>query len=142
MNDYLSKPITPRRLYAIMSGWIPVNQDKGTTPPAQRQCDGAGSDPGIHLPDFDVDGALDTSAGSKAEAGHIVNWNELNEAIGQLADLLDQGRLDAADRFAEFKEMMPGEYQRDEFCVLADAVRRLDYKNARKALDNWSNSLK
>ncbi|MGD8847075.1 MAG: response regulator [Desulfobacteraceae bacterium] len=142
MNDYLSKPITPRRLYAIMSGWLPVNQGKGAAPPTQSQSDDAGSDPGIHLPDFDVDQALDKSVGNKAKAGHIVNWDELNKAIGQLADLLDQGRLDAADRFAEFKEMMPREYQRDEFCILADAVRRLDYKNARKALDNWSNSLK
>jgi two-component system sensor histidine kinase/response regulator len=141
MNDYLSKPITPQRLYAMMSGWMPVNQGNGTAALTGRESNGAGSDLGIRLPDFDVDGAMNKSVGSEAKTDHLVNWQQLNEEISQLADLLDQRRLDAADRFAEFKEMIPREYRKDEFYILADAVRRLDYKNARKALDNWSNLL-
>ena len=141
MNDYLSKPITPQRLYAMMSGWLPVNQGHGMAPLTEREGNCAGSDLGIPLPDFDVDGALNKSVGNKAKTDYLMDWNQLNEEIKQLADLLDQRRLDAADRFAEFKEIMPREYQKDEFYILADAVRRLDYKNARKALDNWSNSL-
>ena len=141
MNDYLSKPITPQRLYAMMSGWLPVNQGHGMAPLTEREGNCAGSDLGIPLPDFDVDGALNKSVGNKAKTDYLMDWNQLNEEIKQLADLLDQRRLDAADRFAEFKEIMPREYQKDEFYVLADAVRRLDYKNARKALDNWSKSL-
>jgi signal transduction histidine kinase/DNA-binding response OmpR family regulator len=141
MNDYLSKPITPQRLYAMISGWIPVNQGNGTAPLTGRESNGAGSDLGIRLPDFNVDGALNKNVDNNAKADHLVNWHKLNEAINQLADLLDQRRLDAADRFAEFKKLMPKEYRKDEFYVLADAVRRLDYVNARKALDNWSNSL-
>ncbi len=92
---------------------------------------------------FDAIGKLaEMSAADQASnTGYIENRDELMEAIKQLEMLLDQGRLDAADQFAEFKKMVPSAYRKNEYFVLADAVQRLDYSNARKALNNLSNSL-
>jgi two-component system sensor histidine kinase/response regulator len=81
------------------------------------------------------------SSGQGPHSAHLENRGELEETIKQLGHLLDKRRLDAADRFAEFKEMLPRAYQKDAYFVLADAVRRLDYGNARKALNNLSDSL-
>lgn len=238
MNDYLSKPIIPDRLYSVLSGWIPPKTESEKGPDGRIM----GADLATKLPYFNVTGALERVSGNielytellkhfrdnNAEfiteiqnliqsgdfaaakhcvhtlkgvcgnlgADHVVtsiktlektlsrsslkevaplvdhlevllnqsftaidalvvippyddpmaandtlDKSQLIENMQELAKLLKQGRLDAADRIAEFKNMLPHKYRNNEYYVLSDAVRRLDYKNAYKALVSLANSL-
>ncbi len=93
--------------------------------------------------------AIDTIArqqpvGYPTVAAKTVDKAELVEAIDQLADLLDQGRLDATDAMARLKEKIPIEYQPEEFRALAAAVQRLNFEDARiklKLYDNYIQNL-
>lgn len=239
MNDYLSKPIIPSRLYSVLSGWIPPNAESET----ELKDDAIETDLAIKLPNFNVAEALERVSGNlglyiellkhfrennadiiidiqyliqscefdaakrqihtlkglcgNLGADHIIPtikaleislgrspqeevaltvdhlMQQLNQSftaidtlvvpppdedpmavdstlesvkiienMKELAELLKQGRLDATDRFAEFKNMLPHKYRKNEYYVLADAVRRLDYQNAHKALLNLVNYLK
>jgi two-component system sensor histidine kinase/response regulator len=82
--------------------------------------------------------AAEQSSSHATDTAQLENLDQLQKTIQQLGDLLDKGRLDAIDRFAEFGKMLPGAYRKDDFFILADAVSRLDYTNARKALNNLS----
>lgn len=242
MNDYLSKPIIPKRLYAVMSGWIPSNLHTAAGPVTEPESNAIDKDFSLNLPHFNVVGALERifgniqlykelliefrqnnaetipairkllhssdfvlikqrlhalkgvcgnlgadhiipvideldpilSRSSKKDVHPLINRLEemLNESfsaidtlnsdrpysyafmaendldmeklvatIDQLADLLDQGRLDAVDRLNTLKRILPKQYQDAEFNTIFDAVGRLDYENAHKALMNFSNSL-
>ena len=59
---------------------------------------------------------------------------QLVEAMSQLAVLLTQGRLDAGRSFEQLKSMLHHQRANPEFKNLADAMGRLDYVSARKAL--------
>ncbi len=60
--------------------------------------------------------------------------NQWIKAMRNLAELLEQGRLDACQSFSVLKDLLPHEQDRAEFKRLAEAMNRLDYIKARKAL--------
>jgi hypothetical protein len=62
-----------------------------------------------------------------------VDKGQLVEAMGHLAVLLEQGRLDAGRSFEQLKLLLR-EHSNSEFEILAEAMARLDYTTARKAL--------
>jgi signal transduction histidine kinase/CheY-like chemotaxis protein len=75
-----------------------------------------------------------------AAACKTVDKTELAEAIDQLAGLLESGRLDATDALALLETMLPPEHQPEEFKAVADAVHRLNFKEAHtqlKLLENY-----
>ena len=240
MNDYLSKPIIPERLYAVMSGWIPSSRLHDTydntllAPPAK------GASPLFKLPHIDVaqgverlsgnvelykelltefrinysgtltdlkrmvavsdkKGAKNRLHGFKGVCGNLgadgitelikklevamagsqskdiqllidqleemlkesfaaidaisrqqptsysaatvdaVGKKELAEAMNELSDLLDQGRLDATDALSHLVSMLPYELQPEEFKAMADAVHRLNFADARSKLRIYEN---
>jgi hypothetical protein len=59
---------------------------------------------------------------------------DLVEAMGHLAALLEQGRLDAGRSFEQLKLLLSHQRPDCEFMNLAEAMSRLDYVTARKAL--------
>ncbi len=235
MNDYLSKPIIPERLYAVISGWIPSFQHHGRFEKKMPVLPPEKEDPLFTLPHFDVDAGLERLSGNielykellvefrqnygdtladlrriisedgnksaknrlhgfKGVCGNLgasgltniiqrledamtgtrskdidqlieqldqalneifsaidtisreqpVNYSTataptigkeaLVEAIEELADLLDRGRLDATQALSNLQAILPREYQQAEFKAMADAVHRLNFVDARSKL--------
>ncbi len=240
MNDYLSKPIIPERLYAVMSGWIPSFQHQNASERSIRMPSPEKEDPLFTLPHFDVNSGLErlsdnvelykellfefrrnysdtltdlrgriTGSGNEEArsqlhglkgvcgnlgANGITNiiqkletalmdsrpkkidglieqldqaLNEsfaaidtiarqqstsystaaapaagrkaLVEAIDELAQLLDHGRLDATDALSNLEAMLPREHQQAEFRAMAEAVHRLNFVDARSKLRTYEN---
>ena len=80
--------------------------------------------------------ARDPSGGTGLPPGaaHPETKSKLAETMRRLSALLDQGRLDATDCFGTLKGQLTHERQTSEFKTLAEAMRRLDYIDARAAL--------
>jgi len=236
MNDYISKPIIPERLYAVMKGWIEPKTDNEPLTGPSRENDAQAELLSKGLPGFEVAEALRRVGGNivlykellldfrkniaealpvlgplilgtqkeealrclhalkgisgnlgartlnrifqKAEQAlaasqekkyhllikqmeEIMNRDvaaidaliaaeplnctspasldsadkaNLVEAMSDLAALLEQGRLDAGRSFEQLKLLLRHERPNSEFVNLAEAMGRLDYVTARKAL--------
>ncbi len=70
-----------------------------------------------------------------------VDQAHLVETISHLAVLLEQGRLDAGRSFEQLKLLLHLERPSSEFKSLAEAMGRLDYVTARKALITLADSM-
>ncbi len=78
--------------------------------------------------------AADFANGISPAVLNSADKRQVAAAMSYLDQLLEQGRLDAGNRFEQLKHLLSHEQSHAEFKKLADAMRRLDYVSARKAL--------
>ena len=68
MNDYISKPIVPTRMFAVLSHWLPSDTRKQAPQPERRHAkrdSGQQIDFPEHLPGIDIDAGLARVAGNR-----------------------------------------------------------------------------
>lgn len=104
MDDYLAKPVAMADLVAALAKWLPVAE---TDPPEI---------PAPETPPRPLD------------------WPAVRDRIQALLPLLEQGKFDALDRFAELEARVTGTTLADPLAAIRSDVQAFRFEQARDAL--------
>ncbi|MGE5271234.1 MAG: response regulator [Thiohalocapsa sp.] len=125
MNDHVAKPIDPDGLRAALAAWV-----GGELPAA---ADMPASAPSVATPaDLPTIAGLDTAAGLRRMMGNAAGYAELLRRFADghrgdgaaIADLLQRGDRDAADRLAHTLKGLAGNLGAEEVAAAAAAAER------------------
>ena len=101
MNDFVTKPVTPRALSEVLKRWLPGAKTASTPPDQQESVPESGSYGGLR-PVFDRGAVLNRLMGDDALVGMIVAafLEDVPKQVLALRECLEGGDLKAAERYA------------------------------------------
>ncbi len=130
MNDYLSKPLEPKRLYAVLANWIQPRKRVITTPITTRPDIIRKNETGSRMPEklagFDLDSGLERLNGNHVIYRQLILGfsSHYRQTAVELRQLISQGNRTEAGQRAHTLKGIAGNLSADEVFRLTDEIER------------------
>jgi len=148
MNDYLSKPIMPERLYAVISGWVPSIRRKDMSPANSSADNPVEAELAKAMPDINVtEGLARLMGNTELYIELLLEFrNNYAEIIPGIRQLIQDNRFDAAKRRMQGLKGLCGNLGADQITRIIketeNALGRSQKADAATSIDNLEEVLK